>query len=99
MSDETVENNEVKEPVANAETGREGEDKGQRGGAKGKFAFHKKVCRFCSNKSKIDYKDADTLRHYTTERGNTGTCAKHQRELARAIKRARNICLLPFVAD
>ncbi|MCH5282349.1 MAG: 30S ribosomal protein S18 [Treponema sp.] len=105
MSDETVENNEVKDAVANAETGREGEDKGQRGGAKGKFAFHKKVCRFCYNKSKIDYKDADTLRRFTTERGkilprrNTGTCAKHQRELARAIKRARNICLLPFVAD
>lgn len=105
MSDETVENNEVKDAMANAETGREGEDKGQRGGAKGKFAFHKKVCRFCYNKSKIDYKDADTLRRFTTERGkilprrNTGTCAKHQRELARAIKRARNICLLPFVAD
>lgn len=105
MSDETIENNEVKDAVANAETGREGEDKGQRGGAKGKFAFHKKVCRFCYNKSKIDYKDADTLRRFTTERGkilprrNTGTCAKHQRELARAIKRARNICLLPFVAD
>ena len=56
-------------------------------------------------KAKIDYKDADGLRRFTTERGKilprriTGTCAKHQRELASAIKRARSICLLPFVAD
>ena len=74
--------------------------------SKGKQFFRKKVCRFCSNKSKIDYKDADTLRRYfTTERGKilprrlTGTCAKHQRELALAIKRARSICLLPFVTE
>ena len=70
----------------------------------GKF-FRKKACRFCANKAKIDYKDADGLRRFTTERGKilprriTGTCAKHQRELALAIKRARAICLLPFVAD
>ena len=73
--------------------------------AKGKQFFRKKVCRFCSNKSKIDYKDADTLRRYTTERGKilprrlTGTCAKHQRQLALEIKRARAICLLPFVTE
>ena len=72
---------------------------------KGKTYFRKKVCRFCANKAKIDYKDADSLRRFTTERGKilprriTGTCAKHQRELAGAIKRARSICLLPFVAD
>ncbi len=70
-----------------------------------KMQFRKKVCRFCSNKGAIDYKDADGLRRYTTERGKilprriTGTCAKHQKELARAIKRARAICLLPYVAD
>ena len=110
MSDQTVEpveNKDVDSSIANeknlAEAGRDGEGRGR--GAKGKFAFHKKVCRFCSNKTKIDYKDADGLRRYTTERGKilprriTGTCAKHQRELASAIKRARNICLLPFVAD
>lgn len=110
MSDQTVEPVENKDADASivneknlAEAGRDGEGRGR--GAKGKFAFHKKVCRFCSNKTKIDYKDADGLRRYTTERGKilprriTGTCAKHQRELARAIKRARNICLLPFVAD
>ena len=73
--------------------------------AKGKTFFRKKVCRFCANKAKVDYKDADGLRRFTTERGKilprriTGTCAKHQRRLALEIKRARAICMLPFVAD
>ena len=73
--------------------------------SKGKAYFRKKVCRFCANKAKIDYKDADSLRRYMTERGKilprriTGTCAKHQREVAKAIKRARSISLLPYVAD
>ena len=75
------------------------------GGRKGKLFFKKKVCKFCTQKLKIDYKDADTLRRFITERGKilprriTGTCAKHQRSLALAIKRARMIALLPFVAD
>ncbi|MBQ9239693.1 MAG: 30S ribosomal protein S18, partial [Treponema sp.] len=57
------------------------------------------------NKAAISYKDPDGLRRFTTERGKilprriTGTCAKHQRELSHAIKRARAICLLPYVAD
>ena len=82
--------------------GRDGDD---RSGGKGKVFFKKKVCKFCMQKLKIDYKDADTLRRFITERGKilprriTGTCAKHQRALALAIKRARNIALLPFVAD
>ena len=73
--------------------------------AKNKTFFRKKVCRFCANKTKIDYKDSDALRRYMTERGKilprriTGTCAKHQREVAKAIKRARAISLLPYVAD
>jgi len=81
----------------------EGDDRGGRG--RGKQFFRKKVCRFCANKVKIDYKDPDALRRFTTERGKilprriTGTCAKHQRRLALEIKRARAICLLPFVAD
>lgn len=106
MSDE-VTTNEVEQKVNVTDTqgasdGREGEDKGAR---RGKKFFRKKVCRFCANKAKIDYKDADGLRRFTTERGKilprriTGTCAKHQREVALAIKRARAICLLPFVAD
>ncbi|MDD5790043.1 MAG: 30S ribosomal protein S18 [Spirochaetia bacterium] len=106
MSDE-VTTNEVEQKVNVTDTqgasdGREGEDKGAR---RGKKFFRKKVCRFCANKAKIDYKDADGLRRFTTERGKilprriTGTCAKHQREVALAIKRARAICLLPFVAE
>ncbi len=67
--------------------------------------FHRrKFCRFCADKIDfIDYKDTKTFRHFLTEKGKiiaarmTGTCAKHQRELTRAIKRARNIALVPFI--
>ena len=66
----------------------------------------RKVCQFCVDKvAHIDYKDAAKLRRYVSERGKilprrmTGTCAMHQRQLTVAIKRARQIALLPFVAD
>ena len=66
----------------------------------------KKVCSFCVDKVEyIDYKDVTMLKHYVTERGKiiprriTGATAKHQRMLTRAIKLARQIALLPFVAD
>ncbi|MBR4172792.1 MAG: 30S ribosomal protein S18 [Clostridia bacterium] len=66
----------------------------------------KKVCVFCVDKVQdIDYKDTAKLRRYITERGKivprriSGTCAKHQRQLTTAIKRARQIALLPFVAE
>lgn len=107
MSDENKDMNyEEKEVMQNDAVMPENEgrdDAGARGQAK--TFFRKKVCRFCANKAKIDYKDADGLKRFTTERGKilprriTGTCAKHQRELSGAIKRARCICLLPFVAD
>ena len=65
--------------------------------------YRKKVCRFCADGIKeIDYKDVKRLRNYLTERGKivprriSGTCAKHQRQLARAVKRARILALLPF---
>jgi small subunit ribosomal protein S18 len=66
--------------------------------------FHRrKVCRFCvDNELRIDYKDPKTLRYFVTERGKivprriSGNCAKHQRELTLAIKRARQVALLPF---
>ena len=65
-----------------------------------------KVCHFCVEKATgIDYKDVDKLKKYVTERGTivprrvTGTCAKHQRQLTRAIKRARIIALLPYTSD
>ncbi|MFA7425917.1 MAG: 30S ribosomal protein S18 [Desulfosarcinaceae bacterium] len=69
--------------------------------------FHRrKVCRFCADSSLvIDYKEPKTLRHFITERGKiiprriSGTCARHQRLLTRAIKRARTIALLPFVGS
>ena len=66
----------------------------------------KKVCSFCVAKVElIDYKDAGKLRRYITERGKilprriSGNCAKHQRQVTVAIKRARNIALLPFTAE
>jgi small subunit ribosomal protein S18 len=64
------------------------------------------VCQFCTDHTvKIDYKQADTLRRLITPDGKirprrqTGTCAKHQRALAKAIKRARHIALLPFTGE
>lgn len=66
----------------------------------------KKVCQFCVDKSPgIDYKDTIKLRKFISERSKilprrtTGTCAPHQRQLAEAIKRARQIALLPYVTD
>ncbi|HDP67560.1 MAG TPA: 30S ribosomal protein S18 [Candidatus Marinimicrobia bacterium] len=66
----------------------------------------KKICKFCENpKEQIDYKNYKVLRRFVTEQGKiipsriTGTCAKHQRELTKAIKRARNIALLPYAYD
>lgn len=77
------------------------EKRPQRGGMR-----RKKVCQFCAEKDKkIDYKDVDTLRRYVTERGKilpkriTGACAMHQREITTAVKRARIVALLPYVAD
>ena len=66
----------------------------------------RKVCGFCVDKVEhIDYKDTARLRKYVSERGKimprrmTGTCAKHQRQLSEAIKRARAIALLPYTVD
>ena len=66
----------------------------------------KKVCQFCAEKCEsIDYKDAAKLRRFVSERSKilprrtTGTCAMHQRQLTEAIKRARQVALLPYVTD
>ena len=66
----------------------------------------RKVCRFCADTSlEIEYKDPKLLKHFITERGKiiprriSGTCAKHQRKLTLAIKRARTIALLPYVGS
>lgn len=88
-------------------------DRGDRGGRRGGGAAggrgrfgRAKVCAFCTDKvKKIDYKQHDMLRRYVTDRGKirprrqTGTCAKHQRALARAIKRARHLALIPFTGS
>jgi small subunit ribosomal protein S18 len=73
---------------------------------KRQFLRKKKVCRFCVDKvDLIDYKKADVLQAFIQERGKilprrmTGTCARHQRWLTVAIKRAQNIALLPFSAE
>jgi small subunit ribosomal protein S18 len=65
--------------------------------------FRRKVCRFCADKTlKIDYKDVRTISQFVTERGKmtpsriTGNCARHQRILTTAVKRARTVALLPF---
>lgn len=66
----------------------------------------KKVCAFCQDKSvSIDYKDVNKIKRFVTEKGKilprrqTGVCARHQRELALAIKRARVVALLPFKGE
>lgn len=70
------------------------------------FLFRKKVCKFCVEKAQdINYKDTSRLQKFLTEKGKimpsriTGNCAIHQRQLARAVKKARSISLLPFVAE
>lgn len=74
-------------------------------GLKERF-FRKKSCRFCSEKiEEIDYKDIVRLRKYITEKGKilpsriSGNCARHQRAVAEAIKRARYVALLPYVGE
>ena len=71
-----------------------------------RYYSREKICQFCSDKDlKIDYKNVELLRRYIDETGKirprrqTGTCAKHQRSVAKAIKNARHIALLPFVGD
>jgi small subunit ribosomal protein S18 len=87
-----------------------GGGKGGPGGDKDKgkryFFRRRKVCKFCADRiDYVDYKDVKLLSGFVPERGKIlprrmfGTCAEHQRKLTLAIKRARNIALLPFAAD
>ena len=66
----------------------------------------KRICRFCEEKvTYIDFRDDKKLMRFTTEQGKiiprrtSGTCAKHQRQLVRAIKRARHLALIPYIAE
>lgn len=76
-------------------------DSRRRGGGR-----RRRVCRFCIDKTlKVDYKDPQAIRYFITDRGKivprriSGNCAKHQRQVCLAIKRARNIALMPFSAS
>lgn len=84
------------------ERGGRGDRDGEEGG-RGRGFGRRKVCRFCAEKAaKVDYKDQGQLKYFLTERGKiiprriSGNCAKHQREVATAIKRARVLALLPY---
>src|SRR5437660_11650789 len=89
--------------------GRGGDDRGDRGGGGdmdrggGRGFGRRKVCRYCADKNlKVDYKNAADLKYFITERGKivprriSGNCARHQRQVATAIKRGRQVALLPF---
>ena len=106
--EESDEAPEVQErPIARAAASNgESEPEGRSYGPRRRYVGRIKVCSFCMEKtSKIDYKNYDMLRRYLTERAKirprrqTGTCARHQRALARAIKRARHLALLPFTGE
>jgi small subunit ribosomal protein S18 len=86
------------------------EERGERGGdgeegGRGRGFGRRKVCRFCADKAlKVDYKDQQALKYFLTERGKiiprriSGNCAKHQREVATAVKRARMLAILPYTS-
>jgi small subunit ribosomal protein S18 len=99
-------------PGASRPGGKPGGGRGGAGGAGGKeagkryFFRRRKICKFCADKiDYVDYKDVKLLSAFVPERGKIlprrmfGTCAEHQRKLTLALKRARNIALLPFTAD
>jgi small subunit ribosomal protein S18 len=104
-------NQEVSTPSSRPHTPRGDRDRGPGGGGRDsggggrKFFRRKKVCKFCVEKiDDINYKDVRMLQQFVAERGKivprrlTGVCTPHQRRLTAAIKRARNIALLPFAA-
>lgn len=84
----------------------EGQSGGDRGGPRRRFIRRPHVCQFCTERTKaIDHKQTELLKRFVTEQGRirsrreTGTCARHQRILAQAVKRARQIALIPFQAE
>jgi small subunit ribosomal protein S18 len=81
----------------------ERDERGGEEGGRGRGFGRRKVCRFCADKElKVDYKDQGQLKYFLTERGKiiprriSGNCAKHQREVATAVKRARMLAILPY---
>ena len=90
--------------------GGNGGDKGDRGEGKdderggGRAFGRRKVCRYCADKNaKVDFKDQPALKYFVTERGKiiprriSGNCAKHQRQVAKSIKQARGLALIPYL--
>jgi small subunit ribosomal protein S18 len=82
--------------------GDRGDDRGEEGGGRRGFG-RRKVCRFCADKAlKVDYKDQSQMKYFLTERGKiiprriSGNCAKHQRDVATAVKRGRMLAVLPY---
>ena len=104
MAEDLERNSDPSDEAPQARGGGRGRGKGS--GGNRKFVHKPKVCAFCVEKNaRIDYKQADMLRRYVTERGKirprrqTCMCAKHQRRVAMAIKRARHLALLPYSAS
>jgi small subunit ribosomal protein S18 len=89
-------------PRPRSEDGGDRPPRGRGGGGRYRPFFKRKFCKFCSKKYPIVYRDADALKRFITDRGKilprriTGTCPKHQRALAKAIKQARSLALLPY---
>ena len=82
------------------------EQRGDRRGGPRRFRRRPRVCQFCADKSmKIDYKQQDLVKRFVDDQGKirsrreTGNCAKHQRMVAKTVKQARHMALLPFVSD
>lgn len=97
-------------PPGRSEGGQGGRPQGGPGGPRGRGGYRnynrRKVCAFCvDHVNEIDYKDLGRLRRYVSDRGKidprrkTGTCAKHQRRLTIALKRARHLALLPYTSE
>lgn len=91
------------EPKRDERVGGGGDDDRRGGGSAGRSFRRRKVCRFCSEKDAIiDYRDASGMKYFISERGKivprriSGNCAKHQREMAEAVKRSRHLALIPF---
>ena len=92
--------------AAKSKSRKPGETKPREGRSGGGKTFKRKSCSFCKDKVReVDYKRPDRLRRFLTEKGRirsprlTGACRRHQRQLAVAVKRAREMALLPYVAD
>ena len=104
MSEEKIENKEVNAaPAAETAKAQEGAERSARPFAKNRFEARRKVCKFCAEKiENVDYKNIQLIKSFTMESGKilsrriTGTCAKHQRQITKAVKRDRNLAFLAY---